>query len=202
MSFGSILVLALGLAMDATAAAASTGAAAQRVRHRDALLLAFLFGGFQGGMPVLGWMLGATLGTPFAAWDHWIAFALLSAIGGKMLWSALIAKPKPANPEQRAPQPASALKSARSSPLSLKVLLVLAVATSIDALAAGVTLPMMGAPLVLSVVTIFATTAVLSLAAVYLGNRLARSIGAQLDIVGGLALISIGVKMLVEHTMS
>jgi len=181
MSFGGVLALALALAMDATAVAGARGLAAPVVRLRDALLVGGLFGGAQALMPAIGWLLGDRLGPWVADWDHWVAFALLAGIGTKMLWEAR--------------QPAAAADGG----LQLRVLLALALATSVDAFAAGITLPMIGAPLVLSLVTIGVTTALLSAAAVLLGRRFGARWGRRLDALGGTALILLGVKILVQH---
>jgi putative Mn2+ efflux pump MntP len=182
MSFGGVLALALALAMDATAVAGARGLAAPVVRARDAVLVGLLFGGAQALMPALGWLLGARLGPVIAAWDHWVAFVLLVGIGGKMLWEA-----------------AHADGAGERGGFRLGDLLVLALATSVDAFAAGITLPMLGAPLLLSLVTIGVTTAVLSAAAVPLGRRFAARWGRRLDALGGVALILLGVKILVQH---
>src|SRR5262245_50435705 len=124
--------------MDATAAAAARGLQARRVTARDTALVALLFGGFQAVMPVFGWFLGVWLGPVVAAWDHWVAFALLAGIGAKTMWDAWGREDAPAAGEA----------------FGARMLVVLAVATSIDAFAVGVTLPILGAPLALSVVTI------------------------------------------------
>ena len=182
MSFGGVLALALALAMDATAVAGARGLAAPVVRLRDALLVGGLFGGAQAGMPALGWLLGDRLGDRIARWDHWVAFVLLVGIGLKMLWEA----------RQRRPGSAA-------GGFQLRVLLVLALATSLDAFAAGITLPMLGAPLMLSLVTIGVTTALLSGAAVLLGRRFSARWGNRLDALGGTVLILLGVKILVQH---
>jgi manganese efflux pump family protein len=181
MSFGGVLALAVALAMDATAVAGARGLAAPEVRLRHALLVGVLFGGAQALMPALGWLLGDRLGPWVAAWDHWVAFVLLAGIGVKMLWEA------------RQP-PASG-----AGGFQLRVLLVLALATSVDAFAAGITLPMIGAPLLLSLVTIGLVTALLSAGAVLLGRRFGARWGRRLDALGGAALILLGVKILVQH---
>jgi putative Mn2+ efflux pump MntP len=185
MSFGSILLLALGLAMDATAVAAARGLAATRIRPRHVALVATFFGGFQALMPLLGWGVGRTLGPVVQAWDHWLAFALLGAIGGKMLWDARGA--------------ATAPTAAASDAFAVKILLGLAIATSIDAFAVGITLPMLGAPLLLSLVTIGLTTAVLSALGLFAGQRCGAALGRRLDVVGGLVLIGLGCAILVDH---
>ncbi|HVV81953.1 MAG TPA: manganese efflux pump, partial [Kofleriaceae bacterium] len=152
------LVLSLALAADATAVAAVRGLIAQHVRARDGLLLAGLFGGFQGGMAALGWGAGAGLGRWIARFDHWIAFLLLVALGLR----TLVAAWRGGDGDERA----------GGAPFALGPLLVMAVATSIDALAAGVTLPLLAAPPPVSIVLIAAVTFACSLAAVALGRRL------------------------------
>ena len=172
--------------MDATAVAAARGLAAPAVRLRHGIIVGLAFGGAQGLMPLLGWLVGNRLGHLVSAWDHWIAFALLTAIGAKMLWEAR----------------GSAVEGddvARGNPFGARPLLVLAIATSIDAFAVGVTLPMLNAPLVTSLVTIGVVTAILSGAAVFLGRRFGARFGRRLDAAGGLVLIGLGAKVLIEH---
>jgi putative Mn2+ efflux pump MntP len=183
--FPELLLLAVGLSMDAMAVAAARGLAAERVRARDVLLVAGLFGGFQAGMPLLGWLLGSGVGPWIAEWDHWIAFGVLAGLGLKMLREALATEPGEA--------------VAGGPVFATRTLLVLAVATGIDALAVGVTLPLLGAPLGLSLVTIGVTTAVLSAVGVYAGRLFGALLGRRLDAAGGVVLVLLGVKILVEH---
>lgn len=186
MSFGAILLLSVGLAMDATAVAAARGLAAQRsVRARHVLLVALLFGGFQAFMPLIGYVVGKQLGPIVERFDHWIAFVLLGAIGVKMLHEAWT------DPSADTPNPRDLFR--------LRLLVVLAVATSVDALAVGVTLPILGAPLLLSLVTIGATTALLSAVGLIVGRRFGASLGRRLDVAGALVLIGLGTKILIEH---
>jgi putative Mn2+ efflux pump MntP len=192
VTFGAILVLALGLAMDATAVAAARGMAVSAIRPKHVLLVAVLFGGFQALMPVVGWFVGTRVGPLVEAWDHWIAFALLTAIGGKMLWEARGAKG-----DDTLKQGEHA--KAGGDPFAAKIMLVLAVATSIDALAVGITLPMLDAPFGISLLTIGATTAVLSVLGLFAGRRFGAMLGKRLDIAGGLVLIGLGIKILIEH---
>ena len=185
VSFGAILFLAFGLAMDATAVAATRGLAVPVIRTRHVLLVTLLFGGFQAFMPMVGWLLGARVGPLVQAWDHWIAFGLLTLLGGKML--------------------ADARRDAGDAPerevdhFAWKTMLLLALATSIDALAVGFTLPMLDAPFVVSLVTIGLTTATLSAAGLFAGRRFGALLGKRLDVAGGLVLIGLGLKILVEH---
>lgn len=184
MTFGAILLLAAGLAMDATAAAAARGLAVPAIRARHVLLVGGFFGGCQALMPVAGWLLGAGIGPLVRAWDHWVAFVLLSGIGGKMLWDA---RESPADGETAVDQ------------FAWQSMLVLAVATSIDAFAVGVTLPLLDAPFALSIATIGVVTALLSTAGLFAGRRFGALLGKRLDAAGGLVLMGLGLKILVEH---
>jgi len=186
MRFGAILALAVGLAMDATAVSAARGMAIPRVRPRHALLVGLFFGGFQALMPVVGWLVGSRIGPLVEAWDHWIAFVLLGAIGAKMLWESLDAK-------------TAVTPRSEDELFGFKVMLLLAIATSIDALAVGITLPMLDAPFALSVITIGVTTAVLCVAGLFVGRRAGAMFGRRLDFLGGLILIGVGTMILVEH---
>lgn len=188
MKLGGILLLAFGLAMDAMAVSAARGLALRQIRFRHVALVAGFFGGFQALMPLFGWLLGSSLGKVVQAWDHWIIFVLLSGIGGKMLWEAFHGDDDEVVDEADA--------------LGLKVLLLLAIATSIDALGAGFALPLMGAPLGLSLATIGITTAVLSALGLFAGHRFGKTLGSRLDMLGGLVLIGLGVKSLLEHLYS
>lgn len=175
----SLLVLALALAMDAFAVALAQGAAG-RTRIGHALVLAFAFGLAQGVMPLLGW----GLGTAFAGWieavDHWIAFLILSALGLNMIRASR--EDTPASPA-----------------LSGWPLFAAAVATSIDAAAAGITLPLLGLPVALACATIGAVTALLCFAGAFAGGHASRHLEGRAELLGGLVLIGLGVKILVEH---
>lgn len=188
MTFGSILLLAVGLAMDATAVSAARGMALPAVRPYHIAMVSLFFGGFQAMMPVIGWTIGAGVGPLVQTWDHWIALVLLAGVGGKMIWEAR------SEPDGDEPQSTS-----EGSLFGFKVMLVLAIATSIDALAVGITLPMLDAPLVLSLVTIGVTTACLSVVGLFAGRRFGLALGRRLDVFGGVVLVGLGVKIVVEH---
>ncbi len=185
VNFGAVLLLSLGLAMDATAVSAAKGFSVQRVQPRHVALVAIFFGGFQALMPLLGWTISAQVSPLVRAWDHWIAFFLLAGMGARMLWEARGSFVK--------------TESDNRDPFGFQVMLALSVATSIDALAAGFTLPVMGAPLVLSLATIGLTTAVLSAIGLFAGRRFGLALGQRLDAAGGAILIASGVKILVDH---
>jgi len=132
---------------------------------------------------------GSSVGPLVQAWDHWVAFVLLGAIGGKMVWEAWGAEP-----EKQHDDVATGV-----DPFGTKVMLALAVATSIDALAVGVTLPMLHAPMLLSLVTIGITTAAMSALGLLAGRRFGALLGKRFELAGGLVLIGLGAKILLEH---
>lgn len=186
MGLGAVLTLAVGLSMDATAVAAAKGFAAQELRPTHVLKTSLMFGGFQAGMPVLGWVVGSRFASSIEAWDHWIAFALLGGIGAKMILDVVRDNGEGDEAKQAAH-------------FGFWSLFVLAVATSIDALVAGLTLPLMAVPIALAAALIGLTTAGLSAAGAHAGRKLGARIGRKLDVVGGLLLIGLGTKILVEH---
>jgi putative Mn2+ efflux pump MntP len=186
MEFVEILILAVGLSMDAAAAAAARGMALLHIRAKHVTLIAFFFGGSQALMPWIGWLIGASIGPFIRAWDHWLAFAMLTILGVRMLHESWqLDKDGPGE--------------AATTDFRLRTLTILAIATSIDALAAGITLPVMGAPLVLSIVTIGITTAILSAVGIFAGHRFGGMLGSRLDLAGGVILIGLGIKILIEH---
>jgi putative Mn2+ efflux pump MntP len=172
--------LGLGLAMDAVAVSVAAGLAKQPLAPRDAPLMALTFGGFQALMPLLGWALGHAARASVAAWDHWIAFGLLTLVGGKMAWEWWHHDPE----------------RLRGDPFAPSRLLVSGLATSIDALAVGVTLALQGLPLLLSAGIIGLITFALCLPAVRLGARLGERFARWSELAGGLVLIGFGAKIL------
>ncbi|HEX8248509.1 MAG TPA: manganese efflux pump MntP family protein [Pyrinomonadaceae bacterium] len=187
MNIFTSLFLALGLAMDAFAAAVANGSAARRWRWAEAFQLAVLFGFFQALMPVIGWAAALNFKEQIQSFDHWLAFVLLSAIGGKMIYDDLKTDDDAADEGKKAAQSGGILS-----------LLVLAVATSIDALAVGFSLTFLDSILT-PVFTIGAVTFALSLAGVYLGHRYRHFGRGKARLLGGLVLIGIGIKILIEH---
>ena len=183
MSIFSILLIALALAMDAFAVSISSGITIARVRVRHALLIASFFGLFQGIMPLAGWHAGLGLRTIIAGWDHWVAFLLLLAVGVKMIYDAL----RPKGSEKKL------------DPLNLYVLFVLAVATSIDALAVGIALAFAGVGIVLPVIVISSVTFVTSFLGTYIGAMFGHLLEEKMEIAAGILLIGIGLKILLQH---
>jgi manganese efflux pump family protein len=184
MSTLVILGLAVGLSMDAFAVAAATSVALRKVTPRHVFRFAFHFGLFQAMMPVLGWLAGLTVERHIRAWDHWVAFGLLAAVGGKSIYQAL------RSGEGRHPD---------SDPTRGLSLVVLSFATSLDALAVGLSFAMVKVQIWYPVAIIGAVTAGLTTVGMVLGSRLGSRFGQRVEVLGGLVLIGIGVKILMSH---
>ena len=182
MSFAELLLVAIGLSMDAFAVAVCRGLEMRKIDYRQALLIAVFFGGFQALMPVAGYLLGAGFEHYISSFDHWIAFLLLAFIGGKMIWEAVRGG-----------------EEEHAEALSLKLLVMMAVATSIDALAVGITFAFLRMDILPSAAVIGLTTFVISFGGVCAGNRFGARYKRKAEIVGGVVLVLIGVKILLEH---
>lgn len=180
----SLVLLAFGLAADAFAVSLSQGAVAGARPWRTAIIVGLAFGVAQAVAPLIGWSLGVAFAGIIEAWDHWVAFVLLAMIGAKMVWEGL----KPGDGAEAADKPASGWP-----------LFMLAVATAIDAAAAGITLPTLGAPVIVSVAMIGLVTFGMCFAGVWIGRAGSKAIGSNAEIIGGLLLIVIGAKVLIDH---
>ncbi len=180
-----ILLIAVGLSMDAFAVSLCKGLKMQRVNHRHAFVISLFFGGFQALMPLIGWVLGSQFERYIAAIDHWVAFALLAIVGTKMIIEAV----KGESEEQ----------DCSNDHLDLKELVILAVATSIDALAVGISFAFLDVKILPAVLLIGLTTFVLSYAGVALGNRFGSRYKSKAELAGGVILVLIGLKILFEH---
>ncbi len=184
----SLILLAFGLAADAFAVAIGQGAAVRTRAWRTALTVGLVFGAAQAIAPLIGWSLGFAFAGAIEAWDHWIAFVLLALLGAKMIWEGNTADP-----------PGEASDPGKETLAGGWTLLSLAVATSIDAAAAGITLPTLGAPIVMSIAVIGLVTFALSFAGVWIGRTGSKVIGPNAEILGGIILIVIGAKVLFDH---
>lgn len=198
---GSVLVLALGLAMDAMAAAATQGLAARPLTSTGVVRIALLFGGAQGLMPAIGLGLSHIGGPTLAEVDHWVAFVLLSILGARMIYGAFTGDDDERHhgDDGNDGNDSDDGKRGAGPALSFRVLLPLAIATSIDAAAAGVSLPALGAPPIFSMVVIGVVTAVLSALGAVIGGSVGARFGPRVEAFGGLCLIAMGVRILVEH---
>ena len=184
MGFLELFILAVGLSMDAFAVSVCKGLSLRKATFRAELTCGVWFGGFQALMPLIGYFLGTLFLDAISAIDHWIAFGLLVLIGVNMLWEAM----------------GSEEEEAADADLSVKTMFLLAVATSIDALAVGISLAMAGVGSIwLAVLLIGVTTFVLSAIGVRVGNVFGSRYEKRAEIVGGVILMLLGVKILLEH---
>ena len=179
-----IFLIAVSLALDAFAVSVSSGIAIPGFGWKQAVKMGLWFGIFQFAMPLAGWLLGSSVSVYLEAVDHWVAFGLLALIGGRMAWGAI----RGGGDEEEAP-----------ADLSAKRLCLLAIATSIDALAVGVSMAFMAVPVLASAVVIGVVAFVLSVVGGLAGRRLGGLFQKRAELVGGLVLIAIGVKILIEH---
>ena len=184
MGFIELLLIAIGLSLDAMAVALCKGLAQTRSNPRQGMVIAAYFGAFQALMPLLGWFIGRQFERYVTAIDHWISFALLLVIGGKMVVGVLRGS-------------SCDLEAARAC--RAREMLALAVATSIDAFAIGVTFAFLQVAVLPAVMLIGMTTLLLSLTGYFLGNRLGTRFGSLAELAGGIVLILMGSKILLEH---
>lgn len=183
--FAEVVLIGTGLAMDAFSVAVTDGILLKKPKIMQAVKIAFFFGAFQFLMPCAGFLLGSTFARFITAFDHWVAFVLLAFIGGKMIFEAVNS---------------SGETEEIKNPLSASTLFVMAVATSIDALAVGVSFATMGTPILEASAIIGIVTFIISFAGVYIGSRFGNLLGKRAEVTGGVVLIAIGVKILAEHT--
>lgn len=169
--------------MDAFAVALTAGVLLHPVSKRQLFRLAFHFGLFQGLMPIIGWLAGRTVQSLITAYDHWIAFGLLSFVGGKMIFEAFS--------EEDAKE--------KTDPTKGVTMVLLSVATSIDALAVGLSLAVIGVTIWMPALVIGITASLMTVAGMLLGGKIGSIWGKRVEIFGGLLLIGIGIKILAEH---
>lgn len=182
MSLFELFLIAVGLSMDAFAVAVCKGLSMGRMNPRNALIIGLYFGGFQALMPLIGYALGAQFQDAITAYDHWIAFILLAVIGGNMIKDAL-----------------GHDEDSCDASVAFKDMVVLAVATSIDALAVGVTFAFLQVSILPAVSFIGLVTFLLSIAGVKVGNVFGCRYKSKAEFTGGLILVTIGLKILAEH---
>ncbi len=182
MSLPELFLIAVGLSMDAFAVAVCKGLSLKQMNLKTAVIVGLYFGGFQAAMPLAGYLLGTSFKDAIASFDHWIAFILLAIIGGNMIREAL-------NPEEEK----------CSDSVAFSEMVVLAVATSIDALAVGVTFAFLQVSILPAVSFIGIITFALSVLGVKAGNVFGSRYKSRAEAAGGLILIGIGIKILIEH---
>lgn len=184
MTFFELFLIGIGLSMDAFAVSICKGLSMQKIDKKYTLCIGFFFGGFQALMPLTGYLLGSQFSGYIERFDHWIAFVLLALIGFNM-----IKESREEEEEEEKPY----------AGVNFKELLILAVATSIDALAVGVSFAFLGVRIAPAVTLIGCTTFVLTLVGVWVGNLFGSRYKSRAELTGGIILILIGVKILLEH---
>jgi putative Mn2+ efflux pump MntP len=183
----SIIAVACALAMDAFAVAVVSGLTLSPVTGRQVFRLAFHFGLFQALMPVIGWVAGNAVYKYIAPVDHWVAFGLLGFVGGRMIWGSLH------NGKE---------KKSLDDPTSGWKLVVLSVATSIDALAVGLSLALIGSPIIIPAIIIGLVAAAFTVTGMFLGRWISSSWGRRVEALGGAILVAMGIKILTEHLLA
>ena len=186
MTTWTLFILAVGLSMDAFAVAISDGMCYKNLSRVRAFVIAAMFGIFQGLMPVIGYIAGTTFSSAVQSIDHWVALILLGFIGGKMIWEA-VGEIREGNKEESIKE------------FSYKVLLIQAVATSIDALAVGVSFALMNVNIITAASFIAVVTFICCLIGVFAGTKLGNVLKNNAEIFGGVILVLLGIKIFVEH---
>ena len=187
LMFIELFLLGIGLAMDAFAVSVCKGLGMRKLNKKQTLIIGLYFGGFQALMPLIGWLLGSQFQKYITRIDHWIAFILLGFIGGKMMIEAI----REWNEEETV--------DVMDAPLDHKNMLVLAVATSIDALAVGITFAFLDTPIIEAITIIGITTMIISIIGVVVGNFFGSRYKSKAEFIGGLILVLLGLKILLEH---
>jgi len=185
MDYISIVIIAIGLAMDAFAVSMAAGVSLKYFQVKPAFRVALFFGFFQAIMPYLGWLAGSSFSTSIASIDHWVVFFILLFIGGKMIYESFV------------------ITKAESScdPNNIVTVFLLAIATSIDALAVGISFSLLNQQIIEPIIIIGLVTFILSLFGVYIGSKIGSIFENKIELLGGIILIAIGTKILLEHLM-
>lgn len=178
-----VILIAISLSLDSVSVSVASGLKIKQPKIQQALKIALFFGAFQAIMPIIGWFIGANIDSAIVKYDHWIAFALLSLIGVKMVYESFD------HTEEKE----------RTNLLNNRTLIALSIATSIDALIIGVTLGLINVPLLFSAFIIGIVTFVFCFFGFLLGKKLGSFFESRVEIIGGIALIALGIKILVEH---
>lgn len=182
MELLTLFALAIGLCFDTFAVSVSSGLMKREITFKQALRVAIVLGTFQGLMPAIGWFLGSSIKGYIEEWDHWIAFVLLAALGTKMIVESF----KKGDDKE-------------FDPLNVKVMVGMAIATSIDALIVGISFGMFAVNLPLAVLVIGGVTVFASMLGIFFGKKTGAHYGEKMEVLGGIILIIIGIKVVVQH---
>jgi putative Mn2+ efflux pump MntP len=207
MGIIELLFTAIGLSMDAFAVAVCQGLSTRKTNLKKALVIGLYFGGFQAIMPLIGYLVGSQFSSIIADFDHWIAFGLLAFIGAKMIWESFRKENQSSNSSVQVSTDGAGLAGSTEKPVNAKdpsltpaKMLPLALATSIDALAAGVSFAFLHVNIVPAVLFIGVITLFLSMAGVKVGSIFGAGMKSKAELIGGIILIAIGLKSVLEHT--
>lgn len=192
MSILEIIILAIGLSMDSFAVSVSSGAVMRYLQWKKVIKIAFFLSAFQATMPLIGWALGEGFSRLICQWDHWIAFALLFFLGGKMVWEGFFSKENTPTEEE---------ENQKCCPWHTRTLIGMSIATSIDAAAVGVSFSFLNMSIIAPTVIIFSVTALFSVLGTWIGTRFGIRFHKSAEILGGLILMVIGAKILIEHIL-
>lgn len=179
MNFITIIGIGIGLSMDALAVSVINGFVIKKLKIRHAFRIAFSFGFFQGAMPVIGWVAGLSFRKYIQDIDHWVAFSLLCIVGGKMIYESINCSEE------------------KKDCLQFPALLLLSIAT--DALVVGLSFSFLQVDIIIPAIIIGVVTFIICLIGIYLGDRIGRFVGNKLELIGGLILIIISIKIVIEH---
>ncbi|MDR1793292.1 MAG: manganese efflux pump MntP family protein [Bacteroidales bacterium] len=183
MGFFTLVLLAIGLSMDCLAVSATCAMMQEKVVLKKIALMAGLFGFFQMAMPLISWLLGSNFAQQIQSYDHWLAFAILAFIGGKMIYESFEKK----------------TENKQYQSLTLKTMLLLALATSIDALATGLIFIGQNDVILKALIIIGITSFLFSIIGFWIGQKFKQNLKIRFDLIGGIILVGIGVKILIEH---
>ncbi len=198
MSIWELLIMAVALAMDAFAVSICKGLSSKDSFIKTGLACGIWFGVFQGLMPFIGWLLGSTVASYIDGYSSYIAFALLAFLGGKMIFEA-VSEAREAKKAASERICMSSQNDEKNASLAPRIMVVFAVATSIDALAAGLTLAAVGANIAVAVLSIGIVTFLFSFVGAAAGARIGSKFSTKAQIAGGVVLIALGIKILIEH---
>jgi putative Mn2+ efflux pump MntP len=185
MGIFSLIFIGFGLSFDTFAVSVSCGIVESNIRFWQASRIAIFFAFFQAFMPVIGWLLGLTVKNYIIQFDHWIAFGLLSFVGGKMIFESF------KKPEEK-----------KFNPRKIKTVVILSFATTIDAFAVGISLAFIQVSMFLAAFIIGSITFIIAMLGLLFGKKLGERIGKKMEIIGGIILIALGLKILIEHLLS
>ncbi len=185
LTLSTLILIAIALAMDSFAVSISTGSVLKQFHFKAMGKISFLFALFQGAMPVIGWYAGESFEEYIRDYDHWVAFVLLTVIGGKMIYESIWGEEE----------------TQYLDPYSFRKMATLAIATSIDAFAIGISFSVLNLEIVFPALIIGLVTFLFSFAGLTIGIKLGKAFGSKVELIGGLILIFIGVKILLEHTV-